>query len=395
MNSRLFTSVSLRKAAVAAGFFFLLWAAVGIHLSGKKPMWDDELYSLECSVEARSYGDILLAPFWSPGTEGNASPVFYLFQKAWNGALGLEAPACPPRLIPVESQRDATLFRLPHILALSLALALGALWGMVRGGAAGGAVFALLSLGTAQHWIFLPEMRPYAGWILLTTLQAILIFEAQGIGAMGRSPARWVFPALGLVHVVLSFFISLSVVQIFAAFLALLLVSPERRMSALRTCLPALAVCFFYALWRENYRYWIPPNFPNLLFANFAKSKVVLFSLFVLILGLLPIRRGAGREGWSFVREGLFLMILFAGSAAVLLWFWKEHRNVPREGAFELPSRYFLSLAPAANLTLTRLFVRSQAELNRGWPRRLILMLTVVVVVYQCGRTYLDLRGAF
>lgn len=369
------------SAVFAVIFFGMLLA--GVHISRGKPMWDDELFSLECSIEARTYAQILKAPFWSTSTEGNSSPVFYLFQKAWNSTLGLEAPRCPPKLLPIQNQSAATWMRLPHILALSLAVAMGVVWIGVRAGWGGALLLFGFSLGTSQYWLFLAEMRPYAVWVLLSTAQTIFLFEA-----LEKGITRRLFWALMATHVGLAFTVSLSIVQIFAALLVAALLFPRDRWRGIGACIPALLVCVTYALWREDYRYWIPPAPLNLLFANLAKSKAVLLVALLGLTGHQLWRTSTRADGEVLVRNVLFLVLLVGGMTSVLAWFWIENRHNSTEGSFELPSRYFLALAPVANITLARLVAMKSSQ--RG-----LLALTIVVVLYQCGRTFLDVRGIF
>lgn len=318
------------KHAVIALILFLLCLQVGYRLNERHPLENDEIYSQQQSIQPIPYTAMLAGHI----PEGNNSPLFYIMQKFTLGKFALtqrwenEKDICNG---PAQSR-----LRLMPILCMSLGLSLifwffARHWGLWMGLAA----FAL-ALTSPLVWTYWATARPYALWILLTTVQLLLLIN------FFRSPPqkRRHVKALGAVHVLLALTTMFGAAQaVIAAILG--------RGKLWLTAIAPIFIGLWYFYWAPRYPFRVPHDAAALIFDNLSLERIIFLIAAAIAIGAL-CRWDLRLHSNSAIFLLAFTCILLAAPVVVIAWY--KHLNVPGLLGFELSSRYFAFLTPLSSI---------------------------------------------
>jgi hypothetical protein len=156
---------------------FIVLLYTGFFLAQRKPLWNDEIFTQEQSLDNHSYKDILTLNF----IEGNKSPIYYMIQKFTCDIFSFHMPSRAPQTsdsIPrIHDSKGQLIMRIPSNVFMSLGVVL-IFYFFVRYFSFSTGLYALtVALTTPMVWVYWVEARPYSLWFLLTVLQ---LFFAWG-----------------------------------------------------------------------------------------------------------------------------------------------------------------------------------------------------------------------
>lgn len=316
---------------------FAILFLVGILLSQRKPLWNDELYTQKESVERPSYAEILSGRL----PEGNNFPLFYLIQKIICGVSGYRLGDQWHSEWQLSEPRGQVILRISADIFMSLSLALIFYYFAGQFSLTAGVYALLVALSSQMVWGYWAEARPYALWFFLTTVQLLLI--------LGKNNLR----ALLVVNFLLALTVSFGVLQIFLIS-ALLLLEKRcgwKKCSAIFV-LPLL-VFMFYFIQSPRFRFHLPADpLQQLILPNFPFEWLAITVLYFIF--------NKDRRYW------IVLMGMLSSAAGIILliaWMSPKHGEV----AFEISSRYFIYLVPAGIIGITLFSIR-WVQMFKGQP---------------------------
>jgi hypothetical protein len=314
--------------------------AVGIQISMRIPIANDEYYSINSSVSHTTYGAMWAGKI---GEGGNA-PLFYFLEKLQFNAFGYQPPVAWSE--DVYSPKDKIFIRFQSVLYVSLSLC-ALFWYFARRysllmGFYSVAV-AVSSFIILSHWA---EARPYPLWFALSMAQSLLLLEILNPQNIKRQKLwGWLI----LVNILLAVTTSLSMVQITASAIILWLAGERNVLRHLQIFLLPLTICLFYYFRSPKYDFFFVDGPLALINANIPKDRLVIIGLFT---GVFLYMNGSIS---AFLKkyEGRFLIFtaLMLFFFSLVLFKLKLH-SVAQQG-FQLSSRYFIALAPVGIVGVT------------------------------------------
>jgi len=323
--------------------------AAGVYVSQVKPLWNDEIFTQVMGIENSSYQKIILGGL----DEGNNCPLFYVLQKAqseffgyrlpfqWNGEWNVHEP-----------YSQLFLRALPNVyMSLSVVVFFLFFWRIYSFPAA--LYILVVIFSSPMVWSYWAEARPYGLWFLLTTLQSVCLAR---LCLQNQGQRRLIWTLAG-VHLLLSLTVTLSVVQIAAGVIVLLIFCPrEIRKHILAAVAPGFVGLYYY-LHSPRFKLWFADEgIMPLILDNIPFERMVLLGIcagFAVYLICQRSRFSRDDELPVLWRERPFLIyaaLMGALTAGILAFLQLIDEGGP-EG-FTVSSRYFIYLTSIAILAV-------------------------------------------
>lgn len=305
---------------------------IGLWISSHKPLWNDEIYSLNSSVVGMSYQRI-----WAGQVgEGNNFPLFYVTQKFFLELIGYHIPQ--PWLNGDWGYNDKPSqfsVRILPILYMVLAVSVSvvSLWRWV-GWQAG--IFAMgLWMGSYMLWAYWAEARPYN--LLMLTTSCGMAIMLQQLKTQSPRP-QWV--KLGVCHVMAS----LTSVFALPVIISFSIGAWFNRCSKLFCAIvlliiPCLSIAFYYTQ-APHYEFYFNLTPEQLLRDNISRERFYIVAI-AIICWFITQR--------PFKLDAFMKVLLTVGSSVLatigLLIYLSLTTNHEQRG-FPITSRYFIYLTP-------------------------------------------------
>ncbi len=342
-------------------------AGLGVWMASHRPLWNDEYYSLLASITNISYSKILSGGI----PEGNNSPLFYILQKLqcdlffyhpsaeWtNGHWG------------GLRRQDWVLLRIQPVIFMAGALSVLFSYFARRYSLLAGFYALALALSSIVVWDRWTEARPYALWFALSIFQMLLLMNAfKTPGAKDKNNSRYLI----LSHCLLALTVVLSAVQILAAGCVLWIRGTRSWKFYLPAVFIPLGMILFYYCAAPKYDFCFVDGPVSLISANFPKERVLLALMFVLVF----IYGRRGKKKWMVDPQAgylAFMVLMLAFFTGILIKLKLSQWGPPH--GFQIPSRYFMSLAPMSIIGTTIFSV----YLMRAFPSKLWRIAVVVIL---------------
>ncbi len=188
---------------------FIVCFCVGLGLSLRKPLWNDESFSQSQNIEMFSYKDLFLGKTLY---EGNKCPLFYVMQKAFCQAAGYSFPYEWEQQWLIEDIKSQILLRLNPNFFMSLSIALIFFY-FARYYSIGSGIYSILvTLSFFMVWFYWVDARPYAMWFFLSTVQLLLFLVL--LKEEDKKVVSFSYRCLMLTNLAMAFTISIAVAQI-------------------------------------------------------------------------------------------------------------------------------------------------------------------------------------
>ena len=391
-NQEMFNNSFARVNALA---IFLVLSTGWLTLAKSIPLWNDEIFSQDRSVQNISYQEMFLGGI----PDGNNSPLFYLTQKVSQHTIGYKWPgtydsnplyAIPnrpgTRLVDTERFANAFLRALP-VACMSASITLIYFYFTTYWSIWLGYYSVLLSLSTFVVWEYAFHARPYALWFFLTSLQFILLLKSlDARSAQRNTTLLWIT----LVHWLLSFTVILSAVQIIAACMVLWLFG-ERRVfwHTLMSAGPIFITAAYYIVVIPHLNIYFVDGPIALLGASLPLDRIAIIVSGLIIVGASvlyrekPLREIVDKpqllQGACF-----FLLLIYCGSILILMKFKFEDLGF---GDSYVSNRYFIFLAPVG-IVMASIASHYITTLTKGFYRIVGLLILFTLMVLRFSRTF-------
>ncbi len=366
----------LRHIRIITILVFAALLVSGAWTAAHKPLWNDEYYSLISSTLGTSYSKMAAGGI----EEGNNSPLYYVLQKMQCDIFAYHAPeSWVQGKWTGEHRYSQGFLRAQSVLFVALSLGLLFYYFSRRYSMWAGLyvmAVALSSLVMWQHWF---EARPYALWFLLSVCQSLLLLRYLDTEKDHRLD---LLMCLTGVHCLLALTVTISIVQIAAA--ALVLLMPAKRSWRLWGAvfvIPA-AIDVFYYLRAPKYGFFFVDGPMALISANFPKERLLILPVFLLAYILLN-RNHKQAFLQTEVRYFAFMALMLAFFAAVL---WKL--KLAESTGFQISSRYFLSLAPLSIIGTTIFSVYLMCSARHQYARIIVGIFLVSLLLARYSITF-------
>ncbi len=370
------------------GSCFVVLAALlclGFALAHHHPMWNDEINSFVYSIHDIPYTAILNGKI----TEGNNAPLFYLIQKVLCDIVRYNIPH--PWTYHDWSYKDihAQVFlRIQPVIFMSIALLLMFRYFLRHYGWLTAGYSLMVAVSSFMVWAYYVESRPYALWFLLTTIQAFLLLRLFE----DKKPSIKFWRSLTVVHILMSFTVFLSVIQItVASALLWLWCEKDVRKYILPTAVPLL-IAMYYHCRASHFGFWFFDSPLQLIKANIPLDRMLILGVFGLLL--LGCAAPWQRIFKNFYRcepmaaiKGYFtftILMVLAGAAMLFLMAATENHN-----GFQVSNRYLIQLTPIGIIAI----VLCSVHMLRAFASRRLVWLVLIVglgglLMFRCLRTY-------
>ena len=379
---------------VALTLFFLSFG-IGIWLSLRKPLWNDEIYTQVYSIDQHSYADIIFHRL----VEGNNCPLFYLIQKSICDMSGYHFPLEWDYEWNLADSWSQLILRLSSNLFMSLSLALVFYYFATHYSTGVGVYSSLVFFSSYMVWAYWVEARPYALWLLLTTIQSLLFLKILKEKRMDSL----IYLSLVFTHLSLSLTSTLSLAQISVVTLILWIKIDRNLKRYIVLSLIPLGICFYYYLNSPQFKFFFLDGMIDLIHANLPLERMViiflygLFLLFSLNKSKIPFTAPTQvnketNEEEELEGKGYFLLIILILLLTLVILFILKWKDTHGEVGFSISDRYFIYLTPVGIIAT----IVSSVHLVRGlrtYPWLLIncLMILGGLLIIRCLKTYADI----
>ncbi len=318
------------------GVLFILLLGLGLWIASQRTLWNDEYYSLFSSTLHISYKSMVMGDIG----EGNNFPLFYILQKAQCDLFSYH----PPQEW-VEGHWggvhvfDQFFLRIQSVVLMSMGLSTLFYYFCRRNSWLVGAYALAVAVTSTLFWFHWTEARPYAVWISLSLFQILLllnILENPG----GQNKKSWIY--LFLVHWLMALTISLGIIQILAAGVALWMFHRPKLLWYIPLVLIPLGICGFYYLHAPHYPLFFVDGPVALISANIPKDRLFIIFMSAVVLFLQCRRKNTMAR--LEIKYLVFLLLLLGGFGLVL--FTLKYGQAEGQHGFRISSRYFLPLLP-------------------------------------------------
>ncbi|MCK5216027.1 MAG: hypothetical protein KAR05_11825 [Candidatus Omnitrophica bacterium] len=372
---------------------FSVCFSLGIWLSTMKDLWNDELYTQSSSVERTGVVAMLKGEI----AEGNNSPLFYLLQKGITSLANIHLSDQWTGSWTYRDVRSQALIRLFSNFFMSAALTIIAVYFFWNYSRRAGVYAFLTALSSYMVWAYWIEARPYALWFFLTTLQSLLLLELF----KQKKPLRVTWRLCVFVHILMSFTIVFSFIQIVIASLLLwLLKERDWRRYVLMTIFPAV-VCLFYYSQAPRYQFWFADNPVDLIAAGFPKERMLMILLYAGFLGAMYKRKNILGDRLLEIRvkkesKGYFYMTLMTLCSAVAVLMLLKSRATSGDAGFQISNRYFIYLTPISIMMTVIIALEFMSMPGKNTRQRtLVIAFLGGLLLLRVYRTYMLAKGVF
>ena len=355
---------------------FIIFIGIGCYLAAHKSLWLDERYSLLSSTLGSSYWKIL-----SGGVqEGNNSPLFYLLQRLqcdlfsyrppveWvNGNWGFHISYSQLFL---RGQAVLCVAFMLSVIFYYFSINYSILAGI------NGLAIALTSFMVWDHWV---EARPYPLLLLLTTLQMFVLMDILKYKEQLKYKRR----LLAGIHILLALTASISVVQIVACSMTVLIFLDRNWKSFVGLLALPVSICMFYYFLGPHYGFYFKDGPIALISSNIPKDRFVLIISSLLIGLLYRMKKEQLRRLWEC--KLLFFISLILLFYAMILIGLKLKIGNSTEG-FPISGRYFIALTSIGIVGATLYSVFLLERLKSNWAlflAGLVLMAFLIIRLFR------------
>ena len=393
-----------KRLGIAASAVFLVSLMTGFILAAHKPLWNDELYTQERSIEGISYAKILAGQI----DEGNACPLFYVIQKGVCDLLRYRLPFAWEGQWFIHDLKAQLILRAAPNIYISLTLTLIFYFFTCYYSWRAGGYALVVALSSMSVWGYWAEARPYGLWILLTSAQALILLRIMRPPPLSPRMGRW----LTGIHLLLALTTVLGVPQILIGSLLVWFFKVRegqgqesagvpQRIAILRNYifLTILPVCLslFYYVRAPKYKFWFLGSPMALIFENVPWDRMWIFCVYIIFFISLPFLQkrykmgtrnpGVPLEGGGYL---VFLILKILSALALLGWLVFKDEGGPQ--GFALSSRYFVYLAPVEVIGVT-VFSLSLFRAFRGktWARVNLIIFLGGLLILRLLKTYMGI----
>ncbi|MCB9770985.1 MAG: hypothetical protein H6754_00315 [Candidatus Omnitrophica bacterium] len=332
-------------------FLFIVLMFMGLRIASQKPLWNDEIFSQISSVEQLSYPEIVLGRVG----EGNATPLFYLTQKALCQTFNYSSPVewkKGTKFWDFDRPRDRIILRIGPVLVVAFAITLIFLY-FAQYHSFGAAFFSLfLALSCEMLLRYWAEARPYALWMSLTTMQILLFLcfiQTKKFGVR-------ILQGLATVQILLSCTVVLSLPQILlVSFLLWVYGMRSWKYYLVLLVLPVIIGMIYYGL-SPHYPFALIFTIEQYIRANISRDRFYVAILFILLLAFYGVQERLKLRQIldSAILKGLPALGIFlgavAGACAILGAFIIKAGPVMQ---FPVTEKYFIFLVPVGIISVT------------------------------------------
>ncbi len=330
------------KKFIPAVIVFFLVLSVGFWIACHKPLWNDELYTLVSSIHHQSYKEMIVGHI----PEGNNSPLFYIVQKA---IIDLTHYQVSDAWIAGDwSKSDLfsqLLLRVIPVVAMSLSVALVFYFFSRQYSFLTGVLSVLIYASSYMLWVYWAEARPYALFVLLTTVQSLILIQRV---VMRNEHKRWLL-GLGAVQVLLALTSIFSVGQVVAAAFVLCWANKKDWLWYLGVTLLPLLIIFFYYAHAPHYPFYFDLTPEQLIRDNMSRERFYIVGIFMGIWLWFRLKKiGDLSRIMPYVQFFCFIMIM-----TVLFLAFFAITAKPKGEGFAVANRYFIYLMPIGVIVTT------------------------------------------
>ena len=380
---------------ILACLLFLLLFTTGIWLAGHRSLENDEFYTAVSSVENISFKNIFLGKI----SEGNNSPLFYATQKIFWALSGYKIPD-PWRSGQWLEDKSAEIFlRLFPIFCMALMTTVIFYFFSRFYSILAGFYSLFLSLSSTMVWFYWTQGRPYALWMLLSAIQALIFLQLS----LDKKflPKTWL--GLTAVNFFLSFTSLFGLIQIGIVSALLWLFVHRRWQDYIFLTVIPVVICIFYYINVPKYNWWFSLSPEQLIRECFSRDRfyILIFYFVFLLLFYLQKKTNVFRLFWDdrLLRGRLYfcMTVMMVGAACLILWIFKafEHGN-PDHAGFPVSSRYFAYLTPIGIIASAFFSIELMKSFqHRSWLQTLIASGIGYLVIHRFWKVWPAIKGIY
>lgn len=372
---------AMSRGWIMTGVLFIALVGIGLTISSKSPIQNDEHYTQVASIHHLSYVDQISGRI----PEGGNAPLFYFLQKLFLQVIHYQTPA---QWLQQRWDNDAgsqIALRIIPVICMSLSVVLVFHY-FCRSYSLGIGFYSLfIYFSSYMLWAYWAQARPYALLVFLTTAQSVVFLKGLEKCPGTNRDKSWVM--LAGINLLLGLTSTLSLGEILAVS-AIWWAFKERdwKKYIWITLLPVLIVLFYYA-YAPKYQFYFGLSPEQLIRDNVSRDRFDIVFIFLILLAVDGWRR---KIQWSKPAIGeeikkplpylIFMALVLASSAAVLGLFALHAK--PGQG-FAISSRYFIYLTPIGVFATTLLTVSLVRSFSKYRLLQWILAGLFVLVLSQ------------
>lgn len=392
---------------------------VGISISKRKPLWHDEIWSLVSSIQNPTYSDIILTHFSGKHIEGNISPIFYLSEKAILDFAGYKLPTSLVKEIAelgnltvgsptffeeaskfpsyFKDKQSQIFLRIQPVFAMAMTIALIFLYFSVYYSPTLGIYSLFVTLSSYMIWAHLAEARPYATWVLLSTIQLILFLNI--LNSQVKVPKKS-FGLLLVTHLFLSLTIVLSLAQILIVSWVIFYFRKHNWKSLLFLSALPVTICISYVILSPRYQaLFYFRTFFGVIFANFPIDRLLILGCFFILLASYGFQRWKNQDvliELSRAAVPFFAsIVLFTSAGFALLIVYKLIESAS-PSASEVSNRFWIFLTPASIFSTVLLPYFSYNSFKRKSKMRAgIIVVSLILLLFRSLQTLALVKSLF
>ena len=368
-----------------------------LFLAKSIPIWNDEVYSQDRSIQNLSYASM----FSGKIPEGNRTPLFYFMQKLTQDTIGYKWPG-GYAFEPLYANMDGTLthlastelfanliLRLLPVACMAAGVSVIYYYFSVRWNMWLGAYSLLLSLSSFMVWEYAFHARPYALWFCLTSFQIYLF-----LGSIEARTARrnhtlvW----LTFVHWLLSLTVIFSAVQIIAACIVLWVFGERRLIWQTLMSVGPIFITLGYFIVVPHANIFFVDGPMALLFASLPLDRISIIAIGLFVIGASALF-GANPMPERIARLRLvqaatsFLLLIYCGCLLVLLKFKIDDPGFGDSIGTFVSNRYFIVLTPVG-IVMTSIASYYILTLTKGYYKIMGGIFLCALMLLRFSRTF-------
>jgi len=382
--------LSFKIGIILSIILLLLLLIPGFWLAYNKPLWNDEIYSIQSTILGHSYMDIFLGRIGQ--IEGNQAPFFYLIQKVICDLTDFSFPeTMGSAAAGFADSRTQILMRINPVIFISLSIVL-IFYYFSRYYSIGTGLYSILvSLSSFIVWFHWPEARPYALWFFLTTCQSLIFLSLISEKMLPKK--SWT--RLAIVHFLLCFTTVFSLIQIIAVGVILWFIYDKNwKRYIVLSAIPAI-ICLLYYFTSPKFNFFFKDGFLQLINASVSKDRLLIIFIFLMYLITITQSKIKLPLGWKMrelknpdkkVMAGFltYFGLILSGVLLILIKLKFADTGI----GFQVSYRYFICLAPVGIIAVT-LFSFYLVRASKNYVIRGAMFVVLgVLLVLRLGRMY-------
>lgn len=369
-------------------FIFLICLGLGIGLSSRRALWNDEIYSQVSAIQRNSYQKIILSGIKG---EGNKSPLFYLQQKILCDVFRYQAS--PDLWKYADGLFEKIFLRLPTVIEISVFLALLFYFFTNRFNLWLGIFGVLIALSSPMLWWYWAEARPYGLWVLLTGAQMLLFIKMIESPLIGQN--SWI--SMFFIHTALVLTSVISIIQITVVSGILLFKNRSWMKFTFLFLIPAGLVLYYKPI-GNSHDVIFTLTIDQMLRDCIARDRLYIL-LFYPVLLILYLLQNKLPKAKFFINNFIVKVFPFFLSVGLMilttvLFLIYLRRNATNTGQY-IVSRHVIFLLPIGMITVTYLTGLVWETLRNQWVRVVIIIAILGLLSYRLSRVWGLIKGAW